>query len=202
MGWTLCEGCEKTRKASSQAFPPSAYRVKAVPSHSKSFKALTSYKMSTPTAPRRSARLAAKAPLKYYSDEDLISDIMIKYCRKYKLIYSDDLIPQYLDWYNTTNRQRRDKDYYVTDWLHYESEYIQLQFDAIKAEKAIINYCTKKRITYEPIMLIKFMTWKTDPANYLIVTEQPCVWLPDRYLRGIRPCVRLWFDTLTFSVNW
>jgi hypothetical protein len=53
---------------------------------------------SSPVQPRRSSRLATKEPIKYFTEEERLEDLIKYNCKKNGFPYSDDLIAEYKSW--------------------------------------------------------------------------------------------------------
>ncbi len=172
--------------------------------------------MSTPTAPRRSPRIAANSPVNYYTDDEQMDDMIQAVCKWKKLYYHEGLIDEYNKWRPTapdtiTQPSWRRTEYGIMyEWLTTLSSVAvaKAEADAIKKlEKIIIKYCTKNGIKYEPVMLASFMRWKADPENAELITKPVPLnmrhWDPRtpvaRCARTPFDCIRVWFSTLTLT---
>ena len=163
--------------------------------------------------PRRSPRVATKAPVEYFNVAEAIEKGIEKFCAKRGFIFTDELRNESLE-YMPPNKPIWLHDYHdfinnsLDDRLNLVSKEIKRQKDAIKGNTAIIKYCEKKGITYEPEMVEKYMQWKYDPANrwLTIKSDHPkscdCRFCCDENIirlleRTPSECVHKWFSTLT-----
>jgi hypothetical protein len=169
--------------------------------------------MSVPPAsitPRRSSRLTNKPAVTYFQqdeldnfvdeqdEQDVIMNAIIEFCNEKEYEYSDELIPEFNKWRPTASREATMKYNHklqkqvnkttaeiVRYWLRYYSEYIRNEEGKQKVHNAIVNYCTKYKFKYDPIMVEKFLE-----AHYLHKWSDYC-WC-DRF--HAKQDVRDWFN--------
>jgi hypothetical protein len=187
----------------------------------------------TAEKPRRSRRLANKPTPKYFTEEDEqdeIAEVIEAVCAKKDYEFSEDLITEFNTWLPTADKYTLEKYDYKTDkyiprskaeaakeWAMYYSKSIQEQQKLKKFSKAIVKYCEKNNIEYNPIMDKKFSEWKADPANKKLITytyaTSGCTCgtcdptgtkmanvTEYSYERGYAYCVKQWFSTLKKTV--
>jgi hypothetical protein len=189
----------------------------------------------TADKPRRSRRLANKPTPKYFTEEDEqdeIAEVIEAVCAKKDYEYSDEFVAEFNAWLPTADKYTLEKYDYNTDkyiprtkpdvakqWAMYYSKSIQEQQKLKKFTKAIVKYCEKNNIEYNPIMDKKFSEWKADPANKKLITytynsySYGCTCgscdptgtkmasaTEYTYERGYAYCVKQWFSTLKKTI--
>ncbi len=188
--------------------------------------------------PRRSRRIASKPKVEYFTKEDEqdeIAEAIEAVCGKKSWQYSDELIAEFETWLPTADKYVKEKYNWRTGkyelrskpecakmWAMYYSTSLEKQKKLKKISKAIVKYCEKNNIEYNPLMEEKFAAWKADPANnkiisysytsYTACTCPTCDPTGERkknpaanvteysYERGITYCINKWFSTLKKTI--
>ena len=183
--------------------------------------------------PRRSKRNIGKPAVKYFTEEDEqdeITEAIEAFCAKKDYDYSDELVSEFNAWLSADEKRitkkydwRSGKDILMSkaecakEWAKYYSTSLQAQQKLKKFSKAIVKYCEKNNIEYNPMMDEKFAVWKADPANKKLITYTytsyncTCVTCNPNgtikaeskeysYERSATYCVNKWFSTLKKTV--
>jgi hypothetical protein len=189
--------------------------------------------------PRRSKRNVGKPVVKYFTEEDEqdeIAEAIEAVCAKKGWKYSDNLVAEFEAWLPTADKYTLEKYDYKSDkyiprskaeaakeWAMYYSTSLQAQQKLLKISKAIIKYCEKNNIEYNPLMGEKFAAWKADPVNKKLISYSYTSYsggctcpscdptgerkknaaanaVENSYERSVTYCVKAWFSTLKKTV--
>lgn len=138
---------------------------------------------------RRSARLAAKPRVSYYTPQNERDDVAITiedYCKKNNLIYTDQLVddfynylkeyPRYMyqKWHSPSQSYRStsiiDK---ANTWAKYDSKTLYNQTYINTLHSSFIRYCENNHIHYTPLIYDKFISWYNHSDNYWLINSRP-----------------------------
>jgi hypothetical protein len=154
---------------------------------------------SSPTAGlvRRSARLAAKQPISFISEDDIIFDAIQKYCDEKGYDANLDLLDDFkLDCSTKKSVFQAIYSSPLYDrgrfWAMQYSKNIQQQCLNRKLVKALYAYCQRNGLVYTNSMAKHFLQWYSDPANNHIITAN----IPGVYPHPQPPayCIKKWLS--------
>ena len=126
-------------------------------------------------APRRSARIAAKKPIRFNSEDDIIFDAIQQYCDEKGYDANLDLLDDFkLDCATKKSVFQAIYSLPLSDrgrvWAMYYSKNIQQQYLNHKLVKALYAYCERHTLVYTNSMAKQFLQWYSDPSNKHIIT--------------------------------
>jgi hypothetical protein len=133
--------------------------------------------------PRRSARLANRPPVKYFTDDYFFEQALQDYCDKNNFEYSDELIADYKE-FLAGFRKGDESNYYwprdknitkeesVYRWAAGWSARLNRERKLRRNYISLVIYCAKNNVPYEHSMLERFTAWLDDPVNDKIIRSK------------------------------
>jgi hypothetical protein len=135
---------------------------------------------------RRSKRISVLPPVKYTQDRDHeVYDLLEDYCIEHGYTFSDELFAEYktfLDsapgWFRETHDYRLcslsdgaiKKE--IHRWIKWYCKSLESKVKLNSIKNYIIRYCNNNNISYNKLMLLKYIEWYQNPKTAPLISRK------------------------------